>query len=802
MVGSMLPLLLTLIILNILRLDTHIGGSKQLGDLLAFCAYLFMGLGILSFVRSLRKYRIFLTLLSALTFLFIVLEVSAFMYFKETGSLLGVEAVSYVFQNAKEMRAILLDSLSVKHLLGLIAMSFVVYAPVAIDKKLFAEQEFPVPTVNFGRNFLILSVALFFTALFAINLDNQNQWVGLAKTAVVFGSADVKFNFDIEKSTSSSEMPEPAKLVRNGNAKYKNAVIIVLESTRADILKIYGGRRGASPYLDEISSDSVVIPQMYSQVTHSSKALTTIFCGINSFPSSFIRESIPGTIPVPCMAELLNEEGYSTLFMQSAEEFFESRRIHTKNMGFNKFVAGNNLADESQKINYFGYPDDVMLPAASKWLSELENDKPFFVSFFTVVGHHPYKTPDSFSPSRKVFEGGRLRNNYYNSMLYQDRFIKKLVKIFKDSERYKETLFIIVGDHGEGLMEHKKLAHNLILEEEGVRIPLLLYGHEIKKHLSAPRFRVSHLDIMPTVLELLGYDLTGGFYEGVPLAKVNRQRTLFMNCFYAKRCRGLIEGPHKFILNYSRNPQMYNLELDPLERNNIAPKNTKLVENAKIAVEAKMAKIMKMWLSHKPIVDIKSLLKPWASLNESDFRGFDMSGVNMDHASFVDSDFTGANLEGGSFEDAKFGNSKVVGVNLKNSNLSFAKFVRGTLLNSDLSGSNMFRTNIISTSLNATNLDNSNIARADLLTSHFLGASLENTIFDKSLAKDSTFENIKLKNTSFVKTLLINTKFINVYFENVDFRAICDGTTFIDVTFDKNTKFSKSCDDAVKNISR
>ena len=798
MVGSMLPLLLSLIIVNILRLDTHIGGSKLLGDLLAFCAYMFMGLGILSFVQNLRKYRIFLVLLSTLTILFVMLEVSAFIYFKETGSLPGVEAISYLFQNAKEMRPILLDSLGVKHLLGFIFLSFVVYAPVFIDKKVFTEQEFPVSIVNFGRKFLILSAALFFTALFAMNLDNKNQLVGLAKTAVVFGSVEYGFNFDIEKSVYNSEAPEPAKLIKNGKAKYKNAVFIVLESTRADVLKTYGGKQGASPYLDEISSDSVVIPQMYSPVTHSSKALTTIFCGINSFPSSLVRESIPGTIPAPCMAELLNEEGYSTLFMQSAEEFFESRRTHTINMGFKEFVGGNELADESQKLNYFGYPDEVMLPAASKWLGELENDKPFFASFFTVVAHHPYRTPDSFSSSRKVFEGGRLRNDYYNSILYQDRFIENLIKIFKDSERYKETLFIIVGDHGEGLMEHNKSAHNLILEEEGVRVPLLLYGHEIKKHLSAPRFRMSQLDIMPMVLELLGYDLTGGYYEGVPLSKVNRERTIFLNCFYAKRCRGQIEGPHKYILNYNRDPQMYNLELDPLEKNNIASKNQKLVENAKMAVEAKMAKILHMWLSHKPMVDIKSLLKPWASLNESDFEGFDMSGMNLDHASFRDSDFTDANLEGGSFEDARFDNSKIVDVNLKNSNLKLATFARGAILNSDLSGSNMYRARVLSVHFDSSNLDNSNIAKADLLNSHFVDTSMEKTVFDQSLAKNTTFEDIKLRNATFVKTRLVDTKFINVDFENVDFRAICDRITFKDVTFDKNTKFSKSCDDAVK----
>jgi len=136
-VGSMLPLLLTLIIINFLRLDTHIGSSKQVGDLLVFSAYLFMGLGVLCCFSGLRKYRISLLILSVVTILIVALEVSAFMYFKETGSLLGVEAVSYVLQNAKGMRTILLDSIDVSHLLGFVVLGLSLCLPVIIDRKIF-----------------------------------------------------------------------------------------------------------------------------------------------------------------------------------------------------------------------------------------------------------------------------------------------------------------------------------------------------------------------------------------------------------------------------------------------------------------------------------------------------------------------------------------------------------------------------------------------------------------------------------------------------------------------------------------
>ena len=59
----------------------------------------------------------------------------------------------------------------------------------------------------------------------------------------MFGSSDVVFNFDVEKLVLRNEGKESARLVKNGNGKYKNTVFIALESTRPDVLNIYGAQK-------------------------------------------------------------------------------------------------------------------------------------------------------------------------------------------------------------------------------------------------------------------------------------------------------------------------------------------------------------------------------------------------------------------------------------------------------------------------------------------------------------------------------------------------------------------------------
>jgi arylsulfatase A-like enzyme len=80
------------------------------------------------------------------------------------------------------------------------------------------------------------------------------------------------------------------------------------------------------------------------------------------------------------------------------------------------------------------------------------------------------------------------------------------------------------------------------------------------------------VDMMPTVMDLLGYKVQGGEYPGRSLlAPPDKNRTLFFSCFDDYRCLASIKGDEKYIYFFGNQPdEVYDLSKDPKEHHDIA----------------------------------------------------------------------------------------------------------------------------------------------------------------------------------------------------------------------------------------
>jgi arylsulfatase A-like enzyme len=94
----------------------------------------------------------------------------------------------------------------------------------------------------------------------------------------------------------------------------------------------------------------------------------------------------------------------------------------------------------------------------------------------------------------------------------------------------------------------------------------LLKGGERVEGLS------NHTDILPTVLEMLGYEVKGGQYPGYSLLhQLPEDRTLRFDCFHEETCLASIQGNEKYIYHYNNQPEeIFDLSKDPLEKHNLA----------------------------------------------------------------------------------------------------------------------------------------------------------------------------------------------------------------------------------------
>jgi phosphoglycerol transferase MdoB-like AlkP superfamily enzyme len=348
----------------------------------------------------------------------------------------------------------------------------------------------------------------------------------------------------------------------------RNVVIVFLESTRAQSTTPYNEDLDTTPFLDELSQDSLMFERAYAVVPHTSKALVASLCGVPPPLDTAKTESEPGIIPARCVPHLLKEHGYRTVFFQSATEKFERRPQLVDNMGYEDFFATQDMSKEGfEETNYFGYEDNIMLDPSREWLEE-NGDEPFLATYLTATGHHQYVVPDRYGKKRFV-EDEEL-NRYLNTLRYQDFFLMNLFAQYKDLGLYEDTIFIVLGDHGEGFDEHGLKQHDNTIYEEGLRIPFVIHQAGRWEGGEWIEPAVSELDVLPTVADLLGYRIEGGTYPGASMLDPPEHRTLRASCYHVRTCLASIRDDEKYIYNYGNKADEYfDLSEDPKERHNI-----------------------------------------------------------------------------------------------------------------------------------------------------------------------------------------------------------------------------------------
>lgn len=359
--------------------------------------------------------------------------------------------------------------------------------------------------------------------------------------------------------------PDATHLSLRKGATKKNVVVITLESQR-DSSTFPETTQPVTPVIDQLKAKAIRPERGYTVLPHTSKALTTLYCGITPPLDMDNTEADPGSLPGKCLPELLEEQGYSSAFFQSATETFERRRGTINNFGFQDFTPVEEMDHTGfRRANYFGYEDDIMLGPERAWLTA-NGDKPFVMGMLTVTAHHDY-TLAGLDPIH--FVDDPLLNQYLNVVHYQDQFVGNVLAMFKDLGLYDNTVFVITGDHGEGFGEHKIFAHDDIAYDEGIHIPFLFIDPSQEgKLVPGP---ANQLTVLPTLVDLAGFDLKSEDPYRPSLAGSTPQGTIFTTCRSRGKCTSTMTGDLKVIHHFGdRRDEVFNLVDDPFEQHDLA----------------------------------------------------------------------------------------------------------------------------------------------------------------------------------------------------------------------------------------
>jgi len=377
---------------------------------------------------------------------------------------------------------------------------------------------------------------------------SRPKTTGLASTRKVPAFDEIKIDFISQQSKVNH-----------------NLVVIVLEGMQYKYTSLAQineqGPEALTPYLASVARTGAEFTNARCTLTHTTKVLFSLLTGRYPSVAQDIAEAVPAGKPYASLATVLKHKfGFKTAFFQSAKGSFEARPGLVHNLGFDKFRARDDLNDKDLHLGYLASDEFAMLDSIVEWI---KTDKtPFFLTVLCSVTHDPYQVPDWFaSPAKKPLE------RYRQTILYTDKFLAALDTELDKLNLTDDTIFCVVGDHGEAFGEHGLLGHERIAFEEGLRIPFCIRAPGLIEPTTKITIPVSSIDLAPTVLSLFGFDISNADLDGLNvLAPVGDGRKVYFAGWLRQSPSGFITASRKYVYSpVSGIVTTYDLVGDPAE---------------------------------------------------------------------------------------------------------------------------------------------------------------------------------------------------------------------------------------------
>jgi hypothetical protein len=346
-----------------------------------------------------------------------------------------------------------------------------------------------------------------------------------------------------------------------GAATGRNVVLIVLESTGAAHLKIYGAAQDPMPNLTGLAAAAVIFEHAYSVYPESVRGLVPILC--SRYPAFDTRTEVHARIAKPSIAHILREHGYRTGLFHSGRFIYLGMQAIVENRGFE---VAEDAGDIGGNVNSsFGVDEPATVSRMLSWIDGLRGDERFFLMYLPIAGHHPYETPEP-----RPFPERDEVNRYRNALFFGDAALGVFFAELKKRALFEKTLFVVFGDHGEAFGQHEgNYGHTMFLYEENVRVPYLFALPGIVSEQTRITRTASVIDTAPTILDLLGIPLPSVYQGSSLLDGADRMALLFTD--YSLGFLGLRDGPWKFIDEVGAGrAKLFRLDQDPHEVQNVA----------------------------------------------------------------------------------------------------------------------------------------------------------------------------------------------------------------------------------------
>jgi len=388
-----------------------------------------------------------------------------------------------------------------------------------------------------------------------------------------------------------------------------NLLLIGLDALRADHLGCYGHPLCLTPNMDMLATRGVIFARAISCSPTTGASHVSIMTG--AYPMRHRVVDTSGVIPdeLLMLAQVCQASGYETAAIVSTP-MLAPDYLTGIDRGFGSYhqepPSGGKGGDAAATT-------EVVL----QWLAQ-RHDRPFFLWIHIFEPHGPYRVdPELLAPigdlprwneepaELPVLEGlfgvggipsyqvlgeernpARYRARYAARVAYADRHLGRIMTTLEETGLASDTVTVLTADHGELLGEHNCcFEHSTRLFQPVLHVPLLTAGPGLPAGVRVGNC-VSHADLAPTLLELLGLAGRGPTeqFQGnvlLPLVRGVREAVptpRFAVCNFPEEwC--VVLGRKKYTLHGGTNDApgtLVDLEEDPGEQVDLSPQEPAL----------------------------------------------------------------------------------------------------------------------------------------------------------------------------------------------------------------------------------
>lgn len=279
-------------------------------------------------------------------------------------------------------------------------------------------------------------------------------------------------------------------LANTRTSRPKNLVIILQESMGAEFVGALGGI-GVTPNIDTLSTEGMWFEKLYATGTRSVRGIEAVMTGFPPTPARSVVKLNKSQSRFFTIATALKEYGYDTSFIYGGESHFDNMRRFFIGNGIDRIIDENDY-DNPIFTGSWGVSDEDLMFRAHKEF-EAMGDKPFFSLVFSSSNHTPFEFPDD-----RIALYDDEKQTVNNAVKYADYAIGEFFKLAKQSNYWKDTLFLIVADH------NSRVYGNTLIPIHRFHIPGLILGDGIEPSVYSKI--ASQIDLAPTLLSLMGID--------------------------------------------------------------------------------------------------------------------------------------------------------------------------------------------------------------------------------------------------------------------------------------------------------